>query len=61
MPLLLLFAIVAKSQETTPKMVIDKYLDAIGGKAAIDGRLNGIYGRENPNQSHYADGYNHRS
>ena len=37
LPLLLVFSIAAKAQETTPKMVIDKYLQSIGGKAAIDG------------------------
>jgi hypothetical protein len=36
LPLLLIFAIAAKGQEITPKMVIDKYFDAIGGKTAID-------------------------
>jgi hypothetical protein len=37
LPLLLISAIAAKAQEITPKMVIDKYFDAIGGKTAIDG------------------------
>lgn len=37
LPLLLVFSIATKAQETTPKMVIDKYLQSIGGKAAIDG------------------------
>jgi hypothetical protein len=36
LPLLLISAIAAKAQEITPKMVIDKYFDAIGGKTAID-------------------------
>jgi zinc protease len=37
LPLLLVISIATKAQETTPKMVIDKYLQSIGGKAAIDG------------------------
>jgi zinc protease len=37
LPLLLVFSIATKAQETTPEMVIDKYLQSIGGKAAIDG------------------------
>ncbi len=37
LPLLLIFALATKAQETTPKMVIDKYLESIGGKSAIDG------------------------
>ena len=37
LPLLLVMSIASKAQETTPKMVIDKYLESIGGKAAIDG------------------------
>jgi hypothetical protein len=36
LPLLLISAIAAKAQEITPKIVIDKYFDAIGGKTAID-------------------------
>lgn len=37
LPLLLVISITTKAQETTPKMVIDKYLESIGGKSAIDG------------------------
>jgi hypothetical protein len=37
LPFLLVFSIATKAQETTPKMVIDKYLQSIGGKDAIDG------------------------
>lgn len=37
LPLLLVFSIATKAQETTPKMVIDKYLESIGGKVAIEG------------------------
>lgn len=37
LPLLLVISIATKAQETTPKMVIDKYLESIGGKSAIDG------------------------
>ncbi len=37
LPLLLVMSIASKAQETTPKMVIDKYLESIGGKTAIDG------------------------
>ena len=36
LPFLMVFAVVAKAQETTPKMVIEKYVEAIGGKKAID-------------------------
>lgn len=36
LPLLFIFATAAKAQETTPKMVIEKYLQTIGGQKAIE-------------------------